>query len=430
MRWHLLSHPKRSQTAAAITALIIMLWVGFLAGCEGVLSPSPTFTPIMMYSSASATVTLELLPTYGGDGADSPAWEGFAGPILTPFTPIPVPMPVLDIPAEVKTLLLMGTTQNNAPYAGRSQAMLLIFYHPRLGRASLFSIPADMLAYLPGFSMQRLQVAYPIGGFEQLANSLAYNLGVHLDHYALINGDTFQNYVDTENGVYVNILQDYPRQCGGLHQGMVKMDGPKALCYVSFRQGLNEIDRNVRQQQVFYQLFMGMAQGGHLASLRYIYPYYQPIVATDLTLEDLTSSIPLALRVADPGHMGMYVLSQNDLRPYLIPGRTDRTIFVVNPDALHSVLQQALDFVLEPMPASERLATLEYELTISPTVTITPTFTVTPTRTLTLTRTETPVPSVTRTRTITLTRTITRTRTITPTRTDTRTPTRTLTETP
>jgi len=387
-------------------------------GLEELATPSPTLSATLPSPPEEGQLTATF-------ATNRPVWGTFDPPRLTPLAPIPSPISGLNKPEEVQVLALLGTSAGY-PHVSRTDAMLLVFYHPRFGRASLFSIPADLFAYIPGYSMQRLQVAYAVGGQRQLFNALQYNLGVRPDHWALIHQDEFAGLVDGLGGFDLSVLRDYPQQCGGIHAGVNFMDGARMLCYVSFRQGMEEIDRNIRQQQVFQQVFLRMVQGGKLVQLPAFFEYFSPYAITDLKLEDLVNYIPLALKVGDPNRLGFFTMRPEDLSLFDLPGQVKDQVFLPRPGALLRAVQQAINFVLTPQPMSDRVLTLEYELTISPTPTETFTGTPTITATFTATRTETPQPTASRTPTAKPTRTITPTH---PTRTPTRTRTVTITPT-
>ena len=44
--------------------------------------------------------------------------------------------------------------------------------------ASVISIPPDLFVYIPGYTMQRINTAYPVGGISLVKDTLEYNLGI------------------------------------------------------------------------------------------------------------------------------------------------------------------------------------------------------------------------------------------------------------
>ena len=72
-------------------------------------------------------------------------------------------------------------------YTGRTDAVAIVIYHPRLARASLVSVPPDLFGYIPGYTMQRVYSAYPVGGPQLLNSTLEYNFGIQPNDYAVFN---------------------------------------------------------------------------------------------------------------------------------------------------------------------------------------------------------------------------------------------------
>ena len=91
--------------------------------------------------------------------------------------------------------------------------MALVIYHPRLARASVVSIPPDLFGYIPGYTMQRMNTAYAVGGARLLATTLEYNLGLRPNHYAVFNLDDFRHLVDDLGGINVTVLENVRAYC-------------------------------------------------------------------------------------------------------------------------------------------------------------------------------------------------------------------------
>lgn len=395
--------------------LPILVPMLFAAACSALPLPWSMPRPDQLDKPVEATASLTVTPSVTPDISCITDWSLIPTPEQEPPIEIPPPVAPFEVPEEVRILALLGTDRNT-PFIGRTDAIMLVIYHPRLAQASLVSLPPDMFVYLPGHGMQRLQSAYALGGFGLLAQTLEYNLGTCIDHYLLIHLDDFVAFVDEMGGIYVDVLTGHPKACGGIRPGHVLMNGEKLLCYLSYRIEDGELPRNLRQQEVLRLLFQRIAQGGSLVHLQEWIDTYLARVETNLQPPDLFGAIPLALRVADGSRLGFFRAAPSDLIPYQLPGELQPSVFLPDRDGLRQVLQDALNFVQQAEPPSEYLLTLQYELTTSPTATVTPTPTATGTATVTPTTTLTPVrlPTSTRTPTMTLTPTLTRTSTSPP----------------
>ncbi len=425
---------------AVLSGLVVLA----LAGCS-LLLPKPTATPIPASPTPSATLTLPLAPTATATITPTltpdPAqpWGRIAGPQLPAVTEIPTPAARLDYPDEIQVLALLGTDRP-APYISRTDLITLVIYHPRLAKAALVSLPPDLLVYIPGYTMQRLGVAYAVSGARGFQRTIEYNFGLRPDSWAFIHNDDFKAFIDDIGGIEATILQPIPNLCGGLPQGTWMLTGEQALCYATFRLGADEPSRNRRQQEVLRLTLQRLIYGGNLVRLPELWETYSRSVETDLGLNDLLEAIPLALKFGDPARMRYFTLQTDELPRWDYPSDDRAKVFLPDSAALQVLFNEALAFVQEPAALAEVVVTLQYELTVSPTpsetplptYTFTPTFTPTATRTLipsaTYTRTPTFTPSPTRTATFTLTPSPT----ITPsfTASETPTPTPTLTPTP
>jgi LCP family protein required for cell wall assembly len=293
------------------------------------------------------------------------------------------------------TLLLVGQDQFS-PYLGRSDALLLVFYHPRLAKASLVSIPPDLFGYLPGYTMQRLSSAYAAGGIRLLTGAVEYNLGVRPDDWLVANMDDFILFIDELGGVTVPVMQAVPNACGDfIYPGEVFMEGWLAACYARLRVGTDEASRGLRQQQLLFIVLQRLAGGGNLIRLPELYQLFNRRVRTSLTLEDLLANGSLMLRLADPKRVGFFQMGEGETEVWQISEQPPATVFLPRRPAILKLLERAIDFASKPAPFSDLVVTLEYELTVSPTPTLSPTPTPTFTETLTPTflPTETPTPT-------------------------------------
>ncbi len=424
-----------------LRGVIILLLTLALAGC-GTIHPAlyPTSKPTLDLSATQDPRYLTALaplatpsptPTLTPDPAQP--WGSYAGPRLPAATAIPSPVEKISVPDEVRILALLGT-DSSAPFISRTDEVLLVIYHPRLAKAALLSLPPDLLVYIPGYTMQRLGVAYAVSGARGFQRTIQYNLGIRPDSWAFVHYDDFARFIDDLGGIQATILEPVVNLCGGIPEGTWLLNGQQALCYATFRIGADEPARNRRQQEILRLTLERLITGGNLVRLPELWETYAKTVDTNLTLDDLLQSIPLALKFGDPARMRYYTLLTDELPRWHYPSEDRTEVFLPDYSALRALVQDALAFVQEPAPLAERVVTLQYELTVSPTPSDTPTATETFTPTFTSTATRTPYPTRTYTRTMTFTpsstRTTTPTRSQTPTVTQTPTPTLSPTLTP
>jgi LCP family protein required for cell wall assembly len=276
----------------------------------------------------------------------------------------------LALPEEMRALVLAGLDQPD-PFNGRSDAILLVLFQPRLAKVSLVSVPPDLFGYLPGYTMQRLSSAYAVGGINLLRESLEYNLGIRPDEWLVANLDDFSRLVDDLGGLSVPVMEAIPEVCGDiLYPGDVMMNGEQAACYARLRLGSAEAARGLRQQQLFWLVLARMAQGGNLVRLPELYETYRSRIDTNLTARDLLSSTELILRLGDPSRIAYFQLGPDQTDLWQISDKPPATVFLPRRDAILRVLEKAIAFASRPQPLSDVVETLQYELTTSPTPTI------------------------------------------------------------
>lgn len=417
------------KSLLSITILILSLT---LAACGVFLSArsqdqqaQPTISapvPTATFSPAPLTVPPPTVTPSPRPRGTEDLLGSFPPPRLTPVTPIPPPLTGIQVPEEVEILVVAGLDRE-APYSGRTDAITLLIYHPRLARASLVSIPPDLFGYIPGYTMQRMSIAYAVDGAEQLSSAIEYNLGLRPDAYAVFNLDEFKQLIDDLGGINVPVMENVIKECPGIPFGIILMDGEKALCYMRLRYGSDEASRNRRQQEILRQVFLRLVEGGNLIRLPDLYERYRSVIDSNLTREQVLGAWRLAIRLGDTTRTGFFHMGEEELKLWEISQHPRAEVFLPNRPAIMRFMQSAVDYVSTPSPLRDVVVTIEYELTTSPTPTNTYTVTPTPTSTYTPIPTSTPTRTITPTRTLTNTFIPTRTRTVTPTRTITPTPT-------
>jgi polyisoprenyl-teichoic acid--peptidoglycan teichoic acid transferase len=357
-------------------------------------TPSRTATPFSPHLSEAGATSSETRASEMTDTETGSIWGSFDPPSSDPATPIPAPLTDLSLTDEIMVWILLGS-DTEPPFTGRMQAIHLVFIHPRFSKASLVSIPGDLFVYIPGFTMQRLSTAYALGGMDTVLETIAYNFGVMPDRFVLAHPGDFQWLVDDLDSIEVTVFYPMPAACGGIPAGRITMNGTLALCYVSHRDGYDEVDRMRRQQQLLRLVFLKLAFNGNLAKLPLLYASYEGWVKTDLSLAELMKNIPLALRLADPNRISYYMIGWEETTLWELPGYSQAKVFLPDREGVRAVIQQAIDDVLIPEPLSNQVQTLEAQLTMMATSLIVETATLTLTPTSTPTQTPTPGPSPT-----------------------------------
>jgi len=243
--------------------------------------------------------------------------------------------------------------------------MVIAILRPNDGQVSLISIPRDLWVSIPGWENQRINTAYqhgistdyPGGGPGLLKDTILYNLGIRIDHTAMVEFDGFRQIVDTLGGVDVPISCAYTDwrlidpsfnpeieenwQLYTAGPGLVHMDGDLALWYARSRQKSSDFDRGRRQQEVLRSLFMQALQANTLSRIPELYNNLKETVVTDLGLGDILSLAVYAPKMTNADIRGYYIRP-----PYVSGWMTEGGASVLLPN--EELLQQMLTEALSP----------------------------------------------------------------------------------
>ena len=253
----------------------------------------PTSTPL---PTATATATPPATPTSANP------WGYFAGPIEPSAIDIPREMPVIPFADDVVNFVLLGSDQR--PFTGghRTDTMMVVSVDPSAGTVTLLSIPRDLYVYIPGWRVDRINVADGRGGPDLVREVILYNLGIPIDFWVRMNFGGFSSLVDSLGGIDVSIGRHYVDECGGtwmtFRVGVRHMDGFTALCYSRMRKSSSDFDRLRRQQEVVLAIFNKAVSLDALERLPELYNQYVSLVDTDAGLDDLLPLVPLGVQVA------------------------------------------------------------------------------------------------------------------------------------
>jgi LCP family protein required for cell wall assembly len=290
------------------------------------LLPLPTETAVPATPIPDVTNTPRPVPTifiYGEAPADASA-----------PTAIPSPVPAIDRRGmDLMNILLMGNDGELTEDGFiRTDTMIVVSINRGAGTVSMLSLPRDLYVYIPGWTMQRLNLAYirgesvgwTDGGFGLMRQTIFYNLGINVHYYAMVSLEGFKAIVDTVGTVSLTVdcaIQDLPLIGADVPSGAVRinedgeyvlpvgayeMTGGEALWYARSRTNSSDFDRGRRQQQVLRAVWRQARANGLLTSLPQLWNEGIQYVETNLTLEDLISLVPLAGSL-DPSRIESFV---------------------------------------------------------------------------------------------------------------------------
>ncbi len=319
----------------------------------GTLPPTPTVDPAALTATPLAGTPTEL-PTIDPNMLQNT--------VVAMSTIDPSGSQVLNNGQETVNFLLIGSDRRPGG-SFRTDTMVIAILRPNEGQVSLISIPRDLWVYIPEWDNQRINTAYqhgvsvgyPGGGAGLLKDTILYNLGIRIDHTAMVEFDGFRQIVDTLGGVDVPVSCAYtdwkiidpsfdPQNENNWFlyttgPGLVHMDGDLALWYARSRQKSSDFDRGRRQQEVLRALFTQALQAGTLTRIPELYNNLKDSVETDLNLADL-----LQLSLYAPKMTSADIRSYYIRPPYVSSWITDAGAYVLlpNEDLLRGMLTEAM----------------------------------------------------------------------------------------
>lgn len=324
----------------------------------------PANDPLLFTSAVDSTLPTSSLPS------ETPTPLPTIDAVILNNTIAPQPTfdsQILNNGQDTVNFLLIGSDRRSQTGSTRTDTLVLAILRPGEGQVSLISIPRDLWVSIPGFENNRINTAYqlgistgyPGGGPALLKETIQYNLGIRVDHTAMVDFNGFADIVNTLGGVDVPVSCPYtdwrliapgydPENEDNWYlytaePGVIHMDGDLALWYARSRQKSNDFDRSRRQQEVLRALFAQALQAGTLTRIPELYENFKETIETDLSLSDI-----LQLSVYAPQMTNADIRSYYIRPPYVSSWITDGGAYVLLPD--NDRLSQMLAEALSPAP--------------------------------------------------------------------------------
>ncbi len=257
------------------------------------------------------------------------------------------------------TILLLGMDRrNSAETYTLTDTILLLSINPAQQSASLLSIPRDLYVEIPEYGQHRINAAFILGsreggdasGAELAMRTVEQNLGVNVDHYALVDFNTVVNVVDAIGGITVRVPEriddpQYPDMSYGydpfvIEAGEHLLDGETALKYMRSRHGSTDFNRARRQQQVvlaFRDELMGQGVGPILEIAPSLLEKFSDGFFTDLSTSEILGFANASTDLAS-FRISTAVLDYQFVESQATPSQG--TVLVLRPEEVTDLLQQ------------------------------------------------------------------------------------------
>ncbi len=203
-------------------------------------------------------------------------------------------------------------------YVVRTDTILLTAIIPAEPQVALLSIPRDLYVEIPGYGPGRINTAHFWGENALQGNgpllsmqTIIYNFGAPVHHYARVDFEAFRAVLDAVGGIDIDVeeaivdeaypTEDYGTMRIEIPAGLQHMDGETALRYARSRHGSSDFDRARRQQQVLTALAHRLADPWVWPRFPAVYLAVVNHVETDLSGWKVLLMLPTLCRVGPDG---------------------------------------------------------------------------------------------------------------------------------
>jgi len=267
----------------------------------------------------------------------------------------------LDKSDNVVNILLLG---NDVDWAqgGRTDSVIIVSLNRETQKVTFLSIPRDLYVVIPGWMMNRINLAlphghgtdYPGGGGALVKDTILYNLGIPVDYYVRLGFSGFKEIVDGMGGVEIVVncpIEDWRLRSPDhdpdieenwesflLKPGVRQMDGELALWYVRSRRNSNDIDRGRRQQKMIRTVMQQAKSADMLTKIPVLWEVFSEMFETDMGLVDVLELAALAPELGEIEHL---LLVGEALRPWTVP-HSGEAVQLLDRDGAGPVLRQLM----------------------------------------------------------------------------------------
>ena len=299
--------------ASLVLILGFILTVGMVFGNRDPLSAAQAYAMQTKQALEAQQPSLTpFQPLAGSETVRETPEPGATGPVK----PTPT-IRKLQKPEGQVNILLLGSDARPNEGGFRTDIIVWVSLNPNDGFVSAISFPRDLFIQIPGMGENRINTAFPAGGFDLLADTFEINFGVRPDHFVMVDFNGFVTVINNLGGIYVNAAQNLTDSCAtwvnasgtcSVGPGSVHMNGDLALWYSRSRYSSNDIERTRRAQEVIEGIFNRLMSLDFILRAPELYNAYTTYVQTDVGMSQVVSLLPLASKIKDNGDIRNYVV--------------------------------------------------------------------------------------------------------------------------
>lgn len=156
---------------------------------------------------------------------------------------------------DIVNILLLGQDRRGGTKNSLTDVMLLCSINKERKTLTMTSFLRDLYLQIPGhYRNDKLNVAYPVGGFKMIDAALEVNFGVKVDGNVEVDFSQFSKIIDLLGGVDIELTSaeaSYMKAGGfSVRSGMNHLNGEEALLYSRIRYIDSDFYRTNRQRNV------------------------------------------------------------------------------------------------------------------------------------------------------------------------------------
>ncbi|MFP4324126.1 MAG: LCP family protein, partial [Anaerolineales bacterium] len=238
-------------------------------------------------------------------------------PVTTPSIAFPPEAPLMEDSDDIVNFVLLGA-DSRGDNLGRTDVVILVSLNLDVGNVAMWHIPRDLLVYVPGYTVDRINTVYnlgaqegwPTGGAGLMKETIRYNFGIEVDYYARVNFSDFEAIIEQLGGLQISVdcqIEDWALISPDLDPtveenweqytmgiGRQTLSPYFALWYARSRVTTSDLDRGRRQIDILRAMFVQSQQLGLFEQVTELFPQALEIVDTDMTLDDILRFLPVA----------------------------------------------------------------------------------------------------------------------------------------
>jgi len=192
---------------------------------------------------------------------------------------------------DIVNILLIGQDKRDEERQ-RSDTMILVTINKKTNSIKFTSFMRDLYVQIPGYSDNRMNAAYQLGGMGLLDEVLKVNFGIEVDGNVEVDFSGFIEMIDLVGGVDVELSQeeiDYisVSNKNNFKVGINTLNGRQALTHARNRTvGNSDYERTERQREVLISLF-SKAKESNLKTLLALAEKSCDIITTDMSKKEI-----------------------------------------------------------------------------------------------------------------------------------------------